>query len=251
MRPLTRTFEWCEDAKCGSQKNHFRLLARKFAYCLFHFVTLQDLARTFPTHELFQPNGIAIPGLQRVLRAFCWRFPAMGFALVAPLSQDPLWGLAELLLSCHHVLLMKHTCISTVSCCCDDGHPLPPPRYCQSLNYIAGLFLILMSEEEAFWMLSTLVEDILPGQFYSTSLTGLRVEQGFPPLLSHGELCGYSIADPIQFLSSCAEVFNRLLELKLPDLARHFEELGVNTSMFVCSWFLRLYMDVLPLQVCS
>ena len=101
-------------------------------------------------------------------------------------------------------------------------------------------------------MLSTLVEDILPAHFYSTSLTGLRVEQGAAcvcPLRSssffffaHSRTQNFPPLPP-------AEVFDRLMENKMPTLWSHFQKLHVNTSMFICSWYLRIFMDVLPLQV--
>ena len=34
-------------------------------------------------------------------------------------------------------------------------------RYCQGMNFIAGIFLMLMPEEEAFWMLAAVVEKVL------------------------------------------------------------------------------------------
>ena len=49
--------------------------------------------------------------------------------------------------------------------------------YCQSLNYIAGLLLLHMSEEKAFWCLVALLEDLLPTSYYEPSLIGGRVDQ--------------------------------------------------------------------------
>jgi hypothetical protein len=37
---------------------------------------------------------------------------------------------------------------------------------------IASSLLLLMEEEDAFWMLSTIVEDILPASYYSSTLLG-------------------------------------------------------------------------------
>jgi len=45
-------------------------------------------------------------------------------------------------------------------------------RYCQGTGMVASSLLLLMEEEDAFWMLSTIVEDILPASYYSSTLLG-------------------------------------------------------------------------------
>lgn len=48
----------------------------------------------------------------------------------------------------------------------------------QGLNYVAALLLLVMkSEEEAFWMLSVLLEDALVNDCYTDNLSGCHVEQ--------------------------------------------------------------------------
>lgn len=43
----------------------------------------------------------------------------------------------------------------------------PSQGYCQGLNFVAGQLLLFFTEEETFWMLVHLVEDILPPNYYS------------------------------------------------------------------------------------
>ncbi|RYY83888.1 hypothetical protein EON63_10300 [archaeon] len=38
----------------------------------------------------------------------------------------------------------------------------PDIGYCQSLNFVAGMMLLFLSEDEAFWLLVTVVEKLLP-----------------------------------------------------------------------------------------
>ena len=42
----------------------------------------------------------------------------------------------------------------------------PEVGYCQGFNFIVGRLLRIMSEEEAFWMMSSLLESFLPLDYY-------------------------------------------------------------------------------------
>nr|GEU89439.1 RNA-directed DNA polymerase, eukaryota [Tanacetum cinerariifolium] len=50
--------------------------------------------------------------------------------------------------------------------------------YCQGLKYVAALLLLMMkTEEDAFWLLAVLLENVLVTDCYSSNLTGCNVEQ--------------------------------------------------------------------------
>ncbi|KAL8939835.1 MAG: hypothetical protein Q9211_002563 [Gyalolechia sp. 1 TL-2023] len=51
----------------------------------------------------------------------------------------------------------------------------PQIGYCQSLNFIAGLLLLLLPEDKAFWMVHIITTDYLPGT-HETSLEGANVD---------------------------------------------------------------------------
>ena len=53
----------------------------------------------------------------------------------------------------------------------------PSVGYCQSMNFITAVLLLYLDEEQAFWVLAALIEDILPKDYYSPSLIGSRVDQ--------------------------------------------------------------------------
>ena len=53
----------------------------------------------------------------------------------------------------------------------------PAIGYCQSMNFLAAVLLLQLSEEQAFWVLAALIEDILPPDYYSVSMLGSRVDQ--------------------------------------------------------------------------
>ncbi|KAL8653133.1 MAG: hypothetical protein Q9210_002287 [Variospora velana] len=51
----------------------------------------------------------------------------------------------------------------------------PQIGYCQSLNFLAGLLLLFLSEEHSFWMLNVITTDYLPGT-HEISLEGANVD---------------------------------------------------------------------------
>ncbi|XP_021735232.1 TBC1 domain family member 2A-like [Chenopodium quinoa] len=92
--------------------------------------------------------------------------------------------------------------------------------YCQGLNYVAALLLLVMkTEEDAFWMLAVLLENVLVSDCYSNNLSGCHVEQ---------------------------RVFQDLLTQKYPRIATHLEALEFDVSLVATEWFLCLFSKSLP-----
>jgi len=97
----------------------------------------------------------------------------------------------------------------------------PRIGYCQGLNYIAGLMLLIVRKEEvAFWLLDVIVGHLLP-DYYSRDMFGLQVEQ---------------------------ETLREVVRAKMPDLFDHIDKLGVSYTIFSTKWFICLYIDVLPVE---
>ena len=90
--------------------------------------------------------------------------------------------------------------------------------YCQSMNFIAAALLRYCDEETAFWILCSLVEDILPDGYYTRSMIGIRVDM---------------------------QVLNSLVMRYLPHLHKHFAEHDVDLSPVSMNWFLCLYINTL------
>ena len=59
----------------------------------------------------------------------------------------------------------------------------------QGLNFIAGCLLLIMEEEDAFWALAVIVEDLLPGYFsFMMVAPQVRAQRVLPcTLSSHGQ----------------------------------------------------------------
>ncbi|CAH8343656.1 unnamed protein product [Eruca vesicaria subsp. sativa] len=92
--------------------------------------------------------------------------------------------------------------------------------YCQGLNYVAALLLLVMkTEEDAFWMLAVLLENVLVRDCYTTNLSGCHVEQ---------------------------RVFKDLLAQKCPRIATHLDDMGFDVSLVATEWFLCLFSKSLP-----
>ncbi|KAJ7052018.1 rab-GTPase-TBC domain-containing protein [Mycena amicta] len=98
----------------------------------------------------------------------------------------------------------------------------PAVGYCQGMNLVTStLLLVHADEEEAFWVLSAIVERILPEDFFSPSLLPSR-------------------ACPLVLLDYVKEFF--------PKLHAHLADLGVDLPAICFSWFLSLFTDCLPIE---
>ncbi|XP_055699679.1 growth hormone-regulated TBC protein 1-A isoform X2 [Phlebotomus papatasi] len=93
--------------------------------------------------------------------------------------------------------------------------------YCQGLNYIAGLLLIVTKDEEGtFWLLRHIVERIAPN-YHTKSMSGLITD---------------------------IAVLNELLKVRVPDVHAHINNLGLPWAVIVTKWFICLFAEVLPTE---
>ncbi|CAG0892888.1 unnamed protein product [Darwinula stevensoni] len=98
----------------------------------------------------------------------------------------------------------------------------PDVGYCQGLNYVAGLLLLVTRcEEDTFWLLEALRENILPSRYYAADLFGVLVDM---------EVLGYLIGN------------------KVPRVHAHFKKQGIAWNLLVTRWHVCLYADVLPVE---
>jgi hypothetical protein len=90
--------------------------------------------------------------------------------------------------------------------------------YCQSLNVLCATLLLFLSEENAFWALDAILE-ALPRDYYSPSMVDSKAD---------------------------VQILGVLLTQRMPRLARHLQDLEVDLTGVCVSWFLCLFVDVLP-----
>jgi hypothetical protein len=75
---------------------------------------------------------------------------------------------------------------------------VPRIGYCQSLNFLAGLLLLFMPEEKAFWMLYILTQTHLPGT-HEVNLEGSSVDQWVCNPVCYPRLAGTTTTNSYRF----------------------------------------------------
>lgn len=98
----------------------------------------------------------------------------------------------------------------------------PDIGYCQGTGMIAGSLLLLMEEEDAFWMMCTIVEDILPASYYSPTLIGIRADQ---------------------------RVLRTLIFNYLTDMDETLKNHDIELSLITLHWFLTLFASVVHMKI--
>ncbi|TFA97553.1 hypothetical protein CCMA1212_010724 [Trichoderma ghanense] len=91
--------------------------------------------------------------------------------------------------------------------------------YCQGMNLIAAnILLITPSAEDAFWILASFIENILPQGYYDHSLISSRADQ---------------------------QVLRQYVRTVLPKLSAHLDSLSVELEALTFQWFLSVFTDCL------
>ncbi|CAL8281589.1 unnamed protein product [Arctogadus glacialis] len=95
----------------------------------------------------------------------------------------------------------------------------PKIGYCQAMNILTSVLLLYAKEEEAFWLLVAVCERMLP-DYFNRRIIGALVDQA---------------------------VFEELIRDHLPQLVEHMADLSFFSSVSL-SWFLTLFVSVLPIE---
>ncbi|MBN3310275.1 TBD2A protein, partial [Amia calva] len=99
----------------------------------------------------------------------------------------------------------------------------PTIGYCQGLNRLAAIaLLVLNSEEDAFWCLVTVVETIMPQDYYNKTLIASQADQ---------------------------RVLKDFMAEKMPRLTAHFEQHNVDVSLITFNWFLVVFVESLASDI--
>jgi hypothetical protein len=112
--------------------------------------------------------------------------------------------------------------------------------YCQSLNFITALFLMVLPEEESFWLLSSVLSDYLPSYYNQVRIALLIV------LSSYGLLTKY-YQDLLGAKTDC-QLFETLILSNFPEIGEQYISLGIPISLRISPWFMCLFISVLPTE---
>jgi hypothetical protein len=85
----------------------------------------------------------------------------------------------------------------------------------------ACLLLIMPTAEDAFWVLTSIIENILPQGYYDHSLLASRADQ---------------------------QVLRHYVAELLPKLSKHLDELGIELEALTFQWFLSVFTDCLSAE---
>lgn len=98
----------------------------------------------------------------------------------------------------------------------------PEVGYCQGMNLItACLLLIMPTAEDAFWVLASMIENILPQNYYDQHLLTSRADQS---------------------------VLREYVAALLPKLSAHLEILEIELEALTFQWFLSVFTDCLSAE---
>lgn len=94
--------------------------------------------------------------------------------------------------------------------------------YCQGLNYIAGILLLVCKDEEVcFWLLKHLVQEVTP-DYHMKTMTGLIRDIG---------------------------VLSELIRIHVPEVHQHVKQIGLSWAVIATKWFICLFAEVSYLEI--
>lgn len=107
---------------------------------------------------------------------------------------------------------------------------LTTARQCGSLNFtkivfivqIVASLLLFVEEEDTFWLMCTIVEDLVPTSYYSSTLIGVQADQ---------------------------RVLRQLIVSYLPPMDEQLKEHDIELSLITLHWFLTAFASVVHTKV--
>ncbi|XP_074127885.1 small G protein signaling modulator 3 isoform X1 [Sminthopsis crassicaudata] len=98
----------------------------------------------------------------------------------------------------------------------------PDIGYCQGTGMVAACLLLFLEEEDAFWMMCAIIEDLVPAAYFSTTLLGVQTDQ---------------------------RVLRHLIVQYLPRLDRLLQEHDIELSLITVHWFLTAFASVVHMKL--
>lgn len=98
----------------------------------------------------------------------------------------------------------------------------PEIGYCQGTGMVAACLLLFLEEDDAFWMMCAVIEDLLPASYFSTTLLGVQTDQ---------------------------RVLRQLIVQYLPRLDKLLQEHDIELSLITLHWFLTAFASVVHIRL--
>lgn len=98
----------------------------------------------------------------------------------------------------------------------------PEIGYCQGTGMVAACLLLFLEEEDTFWMMCAIIEDLLPASYFSTTLLGVQTDQ---------------------------RVLRHLIVQYLPRLDKLLQEHDIELSLITLHWFLTAFASVVHIRL--
>ncbi|XP_041474245.1 small G protein signaling modulator 3 homolog isoform X4 [Lytechinus variegatus] len=98
----------------------------------------------------------------------------------------------------------------------------PDIGYCQGTGVIVASLLLFMDEEDAFWIMCSVVEDLVPPSYFSHTLLGVQADQ---------------------------RVLRQLMVSYLPELDQLLKSHDIELSLITLHWFLTAFASVVHMKV--
>lgn len=98
----------------------------------------------------------------------------------------------------------------------------PNIGYCQGMGTIVASLLLFLEEEDTFWLMCSILEDLLPASYYSHSLIGVQADM---------------------------KVLRQLIATYLPELDQQFKKHDIELSLICINWYLTLFSNVFDMRI--
>lgn len=98
----------------------------------------------------------------------------------------------------------------------------PDIGYCQGTGVIVASLLLLMEEENAFWLMTAIIEDLLPASYYSSTLIGVQADQ---------------------------KVLQTLIANYLTGVDEILKSHDIELSLITLQWFLTIFANVVNMKI--
>jgi len=98
----------------------------------------------------------------------------------------------------------------------------PDIGYCQGMGTVVAHLLLLLEEEDCFWLMATLVEDILPATYFVSDFIGVRTD--------------------------CL-VIARLVSIHFPNVDELLRANDIELALIVFTWFLTVFASFVHVKI--